>query len=81
MASRIITCPHSDQPERIDYQIDPLGILIDGCSACPNGLDCPRTCAAELDRQRIIDDTAVEVHACPVTRVVIEARSLLRGSR
>ena len=54
MATRIITCPHSQEPERITYQVHPLGILIDGCSRfCPaESVDCPRTCAAELDRER-----------------------------
>jgi hypothetical protein len=75
MASRIIRCPDTGEWERIDYQADPLGLLIDGCSrGCP--LECRRTCASELDREarRCLADASVEV---PGTRI-IEVRSLMR---
>lgn len=79
MASRIVTCPHTERPERIDYQIHPLGILIDACSRfCPTDrLACPRSCAARLDAERrgVEDATKLEV---PLARV-LEVRSLLRG--
>jgi hypothetical protein len=78
MASRLIRCPETAYLERIDYQIDPLGILIDACTReCP--LECARTCAAQLDCDRrcsLEDATKIEV---PLGRRIIEVRSLLRG--
>lgn len=71
MATRIITCPHKNQPERIEYQLDVLGALIDRCSAfCPSdAVDCPRTCAAVLDRER---------HGIYEVGDVIEVSTLMR---
>jgi hypothetical protein len=58
-----ITCPETGQPERIDYQVHPLGILIDACSRfCAVGrLECPRSCAAKLDRESRLDVTRCEI--------------------
>jgi hypothetical protein len=58
MAYQLITCPESAHLELIEYEETPCGILIFGCSAFrpPCAVDCPRTCAARLDRrQRELD--------------------------
>jgi hypothetical protein len=48
----LVTCPETAQLARIDLDLHPLGILIRGCSALgPSCPDCPRTCAARLDRR------------------------------
>jgi len=78
MASRLITCPVSGCAERIDYQIDPLGILIDACTRyLPCDPECSRACAAQLDHdhEHVADATKVEV---PLGRL-IEVRSLMRA--
>lgn len=53
MAYRFVTCPDTAHLELIQYDDTPLGMLIVGCSrlrgAC--AVDCPRTCAARLDRR------------------------------
>jgi len=78
MASRLVTCPETGHLERIEYQIHHLGLLIDACSRfCPaDGVDCPRTCAARLDRGRR-DATSVETPRAKVLEI-IEVRSLMR---
>ncbi len=52
MTYRLITCPETAHLELVDYVDDPLGMLVTACSqfrpAC--AVDCPRTCAARLDR-------------------------------
>lgn len=50
---RLITCPETAHLELIEYDETPFGLVIAACSrfrpACqPN---CPRTCAARLDRR------------------------------
>ncbi len=80
MAHKLITCPETAHLEMIEYQEDSLGILIDACTrfrpACD--VECPRTCAARLDRreQRCGQSTSVEV-----PHKVLHARSLLRSYR
>jgi len=78
MASRLVTCPETGHLERIEYQIHHLGLLIDACSQfCPaDRVDCPRTCAARLDRGRR-DATSVETPRARVLEI-IEVRSLMR---
>jgi hypothetical protein len=52
MPSMLVTCPETAHLERIDLDVHPLGILIRACSALgPECADCPRTCAARLDRR------------------------------
>ena len=50
---RLITCPETAHLEMIDYEDTPFGMVIAGCSrfrpAC--AVECPRTCAARLDRR------------------------------
>jgi len=52
MGYQFVTCPESGQLELIESEETPLGALIIDCSAlhgaCPG--DCPRSCAAVLDR-------------------------------
>jgi len=53
MGYQFVTCPESGQLELIESEDTPLGALIIDCSglhgaACPG--DCPRSCAAVLDR-------------------------------
>ena len=52
MGYQFMTCPESGQLELIESEDTPLGALIIDCSAlhdaCPG--DCPRSCAAILDR-------------------------------
>jgi hypothetical protein len=52
MPSMLVTCPETAQLQKIDLDVHPLGILIRACSAFgPYCVDCPRTCAARLDRR------------------------------
>ena len=50
---RLITCPESAHLELIEYDDTPFGMLVVACSrskpAC--SVNCPRTCAARLDRR------------------------------
>ena len=50
---KLVTCPETAHLEQIEYDDHPLGMLIVRCSRygakCP--LECPRTCAARLDRR------------------------------
>lgn len=52
MPCKLVTCPESAHLERIVYEDSPLGMLIEACTGfqpgCP--MNCPRTCAARLDR-------------------------------
>jgi len=81
MANMLVTCPESGHLERIDYELHPFGMLISACSSfCEDRPDCPRVCAARLDRRRGHSmDTAAEVTKVevPCPRV-LEVRSLLR---
>lgn len=54
MTRKLVTCPETAHLEQIDYEADPLGILIVRCSRYDTGCapDCPRTCAARMDRHR-----------------------------
>lgn len=65
---RLITCPETAHLEMIEYEQTPYGIVIAACSrfrpAC--AVNCPRTCAARLDRRDLPtqvltfgDDTSV----------------------
>lgn len=59
MACKRVTCPESAHLEMIEFEDTPLGMLI---ASCTRGgfLDCPRTCAARLDRRdRAFDELAV----------------------
>lgn len=50
---RLLTCPETAHLEMIEYEQTPYGVVIAACSrfrpAC--AVDCPRTCAARLDRR------------------------------
>lgn len=52
MTYRLLTCPETAHLELIDYVDDPLGMLVSACSRFwpPGAIECPRTCAARLDR-------------------------------
>jgi hypothetical protein len=72
MAYRLITCPETAHLELIEYERDPLGLLVQACSHYrpPHCLRCPRTCASRLDRRErqdtLVDDrdrTGVDVAA------------------
>lgn len=81
MATRLITCPETAHLEQIEYQIHPLGLLIEACTRfCPaDRVDCPRTCAARLDRQRRdATVTKAEDETEPQLQV-LEVRSLMRA--
>lgn len=79
MASRLVTCPETGHLERIEFQVHHLGLLIDACSRfCrADRVDCPRTCAARLDRGRK-EVTSVETPRAKVPEI-LEVRSLLRA--
>lgn len=61
MPCKYVTCPESAHLEMIELEDTPLGILITSCSRfAPGCIECPRTCAARLDRRdRTYDDLAV----------------------
>jgi len=71
MGYLLITCPETAHLELIEYQVHPLGLLVDACSRFrpAASVDCPRTCAARLDRRDQgpprcrRGDTSVEVPA------------------
>jgi len=50
---RLVTCPETAHLELIEYEETPVGKVIVACSrfrpVC--AIDCPRTCAARLDRR------------------------------
>ena len=50
---RLITCPETAHLEMIEYDETPLGCLVAACSryrpVC--AIECPRTCAARMDRR------------------------------
>ena len=54
MAIMLVTCPESAHLEEIDVELDPLGILVNRCSAFSpcEAVDCARTCAVRLDHRR-----------------------------
>ena len=47
MAQQVITCPQSAEPETIEFELTPFGMVISWCSrlATDSTLVCPRTCA------------------------------------
>jgi len=53
MAHRLVTCPETAHLELLEYEDTPCGMLVVACSrfrpAC--AVECPRTCAARLDRR------------------------------
>ncbi|MCE9574049.1 MAG: hypothetical protein K8W52_12960 [Deltaproteobacteria bacterium] len=57
MPYRLITCPETAHLEMIKEDPHPLGLLILSCTrfrpAC--NVQCPRTCAARLDRRAQLD--------------------------
>jgi hypothetical protein len=57
MPYRLITCPETAHLEMIQEDPHPLGLLILACTrfrpSC--SVDCPRTCAARLDRRSQLD--------------------------
>ena len=63
MAYRLVTCPDTAHLELIEFDETPCGMLILGCStfrpSCE--IDCPRTCAARLDRRRRALGDEVEI--------------------
>jgi hypothetical protein len=50
---RLITCPETAHLEMIEVEQTPFGLVVEACSrfrpAC--AVDCPRTCAARMDRR------------------------------
>lgn len=71
MPSMLVTCPETAHLERIEIDLHPLGILIRDCSAFgPTCAECPRTCAARLDRR---------LRCNGKLGAVLLARSCLRG--
>lgn len=77
---RIVTCPHSQELERIEYELHELGTIIVACShfSPRDALGCPRMCGAEIDRQRTevpADVTAIDI---PLGRV-LERRARRRA--
>jgi hypothetical protein len=53
MPSYLVTCPEFGHLAEIDLVESPLGLLIQRCSTWRRAChDCPRTCAARLDRRR-----------------------------
>ena len=78
MAYKFVTCPETAHLEMVEFQSHPFGMLIDACTRFrpPCEVNCPRTCAARLDRRarQCGDTTSAEVpHA-----KVLHVRSLLR---
>ena len=77
MRSMLVTCPETSHLELIEYEDDPLGMLIDACSRFgePCALVCPRTCAARMDTRARIheaenalsvgDDTSLDIPLPP----------------
>jgi len=52
MPTMRVTCPETAHLEAIEYEDDPIGMLIIACSRYyPANVACPRTCAARLDRR------------------------------
>ena len=52
MNAKWVTCPETAHLEKIEFFHSPLGRLIRACSRFPGCMmDCPRTCAARLDRR------------------------------
>ena len=47
MAQQVITCPDSAEPETIEFELTPFGMVISSCTrlAMDSTLVCPRTCA------------------------------------
>jgi hypothetical protein len=64
----LVTCPESAHLEQIDFVDSSCGMLIQHCTA--GSPECPRTCAARLDRKAQRD---------PLIGTVIEVRSRLRA--
>ena len=60
MATRYVTCPETAHLERIEYDIHSFGTLVTACTRFdpPCSVNCPRTCAARLDRKRKTDEQA-----------------------
>lgn len=46
-----VTCPETAHLEEISYVESPLGMLIARCTRFGDGAECPRTCAARMDRR------------------------------
>lgn len=52
MRAMLVTCPETAHLEKIEYFLSPLGMLVKSCTRFPGCMmDCPRTCAARLDRR------------------------------
>jgi hypothetical protein len=52
MKATWVTCPETAHLEKIEFLHSPVGRLIRACSRFPGcRMDCPRTCAARLDRR------------------------------
>jgi len=70
MAFQVITCPQSGQPETIEFELTPFGMVISSCTKLVHDdkLVCPRSCA----KQR-----RCEPRALPY---LIEIRSLMPRS-
>jgi hypothetical protein len=80
MSYRLLTCPETAHLELIEHLDDALGTLVVACSRFrpPCELQCPRTCAARLDRgARDSLDSIEIVDASPDPTAVL----VLRPSR
>ncbi len=65
MAYLVLTCPETAHLEMIEYEEDALGMLVEACSRFrpPQCVQCPRSCAARLDRRDLGPGRAAEVSA------------------
>jgi hypothetical protein len=64
MAHRLVTCPETAHLELIECDDSPIGLLILRCTRfdAPCPVECPRTCAARIDRrERVALETMLEV--------------------
>ena len=66
MVTKLVTCPESAHLEEIELERTQLGVVIRACSAwTPCRGECPRTCAARLDRKHAIG-TLILARSCLV---------------
>lgn len=81
MAYCLITCPESAHLELIEFDETPLGILISGCSRFRESCaaECPRTCAARLDRRAALSTSADDDILCVGDTTNVDVLALLRG--
>jgi hypothetical protein len=58
MERKLVTCPETAHLEEVEYEVTQCGMLVLACSrfepSCE--LECPRECAARLDRRSHVAD-------------------------